>query len=295
MRRFVVDEVKNYTVMPNYHLRDKRLSYKARGLLSVILNLPEDWDLTQSGLVSLSDKDGTDSVRSAMKELMDYGYIVRERVKNEKGQFIDTVYHVKFYPDDSCGNDVETVENSPESAYPKSENPISVSPKSDNPTQLNNIYNKNIYKIKDRMNDITCARGVESVETVESVENSPLSMRMSYCNIIKQNIDYDALVIDFREFHDELDELLELMLDVLISDPASTQYIAGQRIKTNVVQSRLLQLRSEHIQQVLMNLDKNTKPIKNIHSYLLTCLYQSFVTTSNQIRQMVNEKEFGKN
>lgn len=292
MRRFVVDEVKNYTVMPNYHLRDKRLSYKARGLLSVILNLPEDWDLTQSGLVSLSDKDGTDSVRSAMKELMDYGYIVRERVKNEKGQFIDTVYHVKFYPDDSCGNDVETVENSPESAYPKSENPISVSPKSDNPTQLNNIYNKNIYKIKDRMNDITCARDVESVETVE---NSTLSMRVSYCNIIKQNIDYDALAIDFREFHDELDELLELMLDVLISDPTSTQYIAGQRIKTNVVQSRLLQLRSEHIQQVLMNLDKNTKPIKNIHSYLLTCLYQSFVTTSNQIRQMVNEKEFGKN
>lgn len=292
MRRFVVDEVKNYTVMPNYHLRDKRLSYKARGLLSVILNLPEDWDLTQSGLVSLSDKDGTDSVRSAMKELMDYGYIVRERVKNEKGQFIDTVYHVKFYPDDSCGNDVETVENSPGSAYPKSENPISVSPKSDNPMQYKYIYNKNIYKIKDRMNDSTRAQGVE---ICGNVENSTLSMRMSYCNIIKQNIDYDALVIDFKEYHDELDELLELMLDVLISDPESSQKIAGQRIKNNVVQSRLLQLRSEHIQQVLMNLDKNTKPIKNIHSYLLTCLYQSFVTTSNQIRQMVNEKEFGKN
>lgn len=285
MQRFVVDEVKNYTVMPNYHLRDKRLSYKARGLLSVILNLPDDWDLTQSGLVSLSDKDGTDSVRSAMKELMDHGYIIRERVKNEKGQFIDTVYHVKFYPDDDCVNNVKTVENNPKSSFPKSGNPISVSPKSDNPTQLNNIYNKNIYKIKDGMNDITCARGVK---TCGNVENSEMSDREQYRQVIYQNVGYNTISIDFHELQSELDELIELMLDVLVADPNGTTMIAGDRIKTCIVQSRFLQLRSEHIQQVLLNLMHNSSKIVNIHAYLLTCLYQSFVTTNNQIYQEIN-------
>ena len=292
MERFVVDKIKNYTVMPNYHLMDQRLSYKARGLLSTIFNLPDNWDLNQAGLASLSDKDGIDSVRSGMKELEENGYIIKESVRNSKGRFVDTVYYIKFYPKDICEKNVETVENNPGLEKPKWENPISEKPKQENPTQYKYISKLNNNKIKDRMNDSTRAQGVE---ICGNVENSTLSMRMSYCNIIKQNIDYDALAIDFKEYHDELDELLELMLDVLISDPESSQKIAGQRIKNNVVQSRLLQLRSEHIQQVLMNLDKNTKPIKSIHSYLLTCLYQSFVTTSNQIRQMVNEREFGKN
>lgn len=285
MQRFVVDEVKHYTVMPNYHLIDKRLSYKARGLLSVILNLPDDWDLTQSGLVSLSDKDGIDSVRSAMKELIDKGYIIREKVKNEKGQFVDTVYHVKFYPDDGCGKNVKNVENNPESGYPKSEKPILDKPMSDNPMQYKYIYNKNIYKIKDRMNDITHARGVETCGNVESLE---MSDREQYRQMIYQNVGYNTISIDFHELKSELDELMELMLDVLVADPNGTMMIAGDRIKTCIVQSRFLQLRSEHIQQVLLNLMHNSSKIVNIHAYLLTCLYQSFVTTNNQIYQEIN-------
>ena len=73
----VTENYESYVKMPNYHLRDSRLSYKARGLFSVILNLPDDWHLTQKGLILISDKDGDSSVRSAIKELLDLGYLTR--------------------------------------------------------------------------------------------------------------------------------------------------------------------------------------------------------------------------
>ena len=73
----VTENYESYVKMPNYHLRDSRLSYKARGLFSVILNLPYDWHLTQKGLILISDKDGDRSVRSAIKELLDLGYLTR--------------------------------------------------------------------------------------------------------------------------------------------------------------------------------------------------------------------------
>lgn len=75
-----------YTVMSNAHLRDKNLSYKAKGLLSVMLSLPEEWDYSINGLAAIS-KEGVKSTRSTIKELEDAGYIVRTKVNDEKGHF----------------------------------------------------------------------------------------------------------------------------------------------------------------------------------------------------------------
>ena len=78
MSVFKIEKSKNYTVMSNYHLRDKNLSYKAKGLLSFMLSLPEDWDYSINGLVSIS-KEGVKAIRNILQELQRYGYLVIEK------------------------------------------------------------------------------------------------------------------------------------------------------------------------------------------------------------------------
>ena len=94
---FRVERNKNFTVMANYHLKDKRLSLKANGLLSVMLSLPDDWNYNMKGLARLS-RDGLDSVRSTVKELERYGYVSRHRIRTETGQLADTEYLVRECP-----------------------------------------------------------------------------------------------------------------------------------------------------------------------------------------------------
>ena len=77
MAVFRVNKTRDYTVLSNYHFKDTRLSYKAKGLLSLMLSLPEDWDYSIDGLVSLS-ADGRDSIMSGLKELEKFGYLRRE-------------------------------------------------------------------------------------------------------------------------------------------------------------------------------------------------------------------------
>ena len=86
MSVFKIEKSRNYTVMSNYHLRDKNLSYKAKGLLSFMLSLPEDWDYSINGLVSIS-KEGVKAIRNILQELQRYGYLVIEKKQNEVGQF----------------------------------------------------------------------------------------------------------------------------------------------------------------------------------------------------------------
>lgn len=97
MSVFRVEKNKNYTVMANYHLRDKRLSFRARGLLSTILSLPDDWDYSVKGLVTLS-KDGFDSVKTTLKELEETGYLVRKRDRNYHGQLTKMIYTIYEEP-----------------------------------------------------------------------------------------------------------------------------------------------------------------------------------------------------
>ena len=80
MSVFKIEKNKNYTVMSNYHLRDKNLSYKAKGLLSFMLSLPEDWDYSINGLVSIS-KEEVKAIRNILQELQRYGYLVIEKNK----------------------------------------------------------------------------------------------------------------------------------------------------------------------------------------------------------------------
>jgi hypothetical protein len=98
MAVFRVNKNTNYTVMSNYHLRDKNLSLKAKGLLSLMLSLPPDWDYTVAGLCAIC-KEGRGSVRTALIELEELGYLKRTTVRDEKGHFSDQVYDIFEVPD----------------------------------------------------------------------------------------------------------------------------------------------------------------------------------------------------
>lgn len=97
MSVFRVEKTKNYTVMSNYHLRDTSLSYKARGILSTILSLPDNWDYTLAGLAKIAN-DGAASVRAGIVELEKAGYITRSQGRNEKGIFGKNIYNVYEIP-----------------------------------------------------------------------------------------------------------------------------------------------------------------------------------------------------
>lgn len=92
-----VNKTKNFTVMSNYHFKEKKMSLKAKGLLSLMLSLSDTWDYSVMGLVALS-KDGKDSVMSALAELEKFGYLTRERITNDKGQFAGVEYNIYEEP-----------------------------------------------------------------------------------------------------------------------------------------------------------------------------------------------------
>ena len=159
-----VEKTKNYTVMSNYHFKEKDMSLKAMGLLSLLLNLPDTWEYTIEGLSHIT-KDGVDSIRSALKELERFGYLERERVRNSDGTLSGTEYIIHEYPIDTsdknmekpnvvepekteCENTELTSENpnveKPILENPTLENPIQENPMQENPRQLNtNILNTN--------------------------------------------------------------------------------------------------------------------------------------------------------
>lgn len=127
MAVFRINKNENYTVMSNYHLKEREMSLKAKGLLSLMLSLPREWDYSVMGLTALS-KDGKDSVMSALSELEDFGYLVRTRSINEKGQ--------------SDGYDYNIYEQ-PYAEKPYAEKPYAEKPYAENPPQLNTIIINN--------------------------------------------------------------------------------------------------------------------------------------------------------
>ena len=138
MAVFRVERIKDYTVMSNHHLRNKNLSLKAKGLLSQMLSLPDDWDYTLKGLAAIN-KESVDAIRTAIWELEDAGYVVRTRIRDERGCLRGCDYYVYEYPQaPSSGSN-----GSAESVPPMLEPLASDSAALGNPIQLNKeIQNK---------------------------------------------------------------------------------------------------------------------------------------------------------
>lgn len=153
-----VHKTKNFTVMSNYHFREKKMSLKAKGLLSLMLSLPDDWNYSISGLVTLS-KDGKDSVMSALAELEEFGYLTRERVINDKGQFSGVDYNIY---------------EQPQAIKPIAANPISANSHEDKPiSEKQPLLNTNsIKELKNKIINILNTKDAELVELYKEYINT---------------------------------------------------------------------------------------------------------------------------
>ena len=253
MAVFRVERTQNYTVMSNYHLRDKTISFKAKGLLSLMLSLPEDWDYTLAGLTRIS-LEGKDAIRAAVVELEKAGYVTRSRVRNEKGHLQGTEYVIRERPVFS--------------AQPALEEPASENPTLEDTTQLNKDKNK-----------ITDSQITESFPFPSSLPTAFASVPAqpseakgrkgrrssgvsqgemnAYRGLIRENICYDDFVRERPYDVGQLDEMVELMVEAVCSKKKNIR-VAGNDFPQAVVKSRLLKLDGEHIRFVFDCLRENT-------------------------------------
>ena len=207
MSTFRVNKNVNYTVMSNLHLQDKRLSLKAKGLLSYMLSLPDDWDYSLKGLTT-GCRDGIDSVRSAVHELEDGGYLCRSKVRDARGRIIDYNYEVFELPQkERIEKRLAPVPNSP-----SSENPMSGFPTLENPTQ----QNTNKQNTKRQSTNL-------SGQTDESADFDQMETQVR--EEFRERLEIDTLAQRYDP--DKLEELLDNIVEMYCC-PRQNQYVGKQ-------------------------------------------------------------------
>ena len=295
MAVFRVERNKGYTVMSNHHLRNKELSLKAKGLLSQMLSLPEDWDYTLKGL-SLINREKIDAIREAIKELERAGYIVRSRERDEKGRLRGTDYVIFEQPQTPPVSDLPTLEN-PTLDNPTLEKPTQEKPTLENPTQLNKDILSKEQSITDlsstdsipfhSLNPLPFAHGEAATPPErKGTEAAAQSAVDIYREIIKDNIDYHILKQDMKFDGDRLDEIVDLMLETVCTARKRVR-IAGDDYPAELVKSKFMKLDGEHIRFVLDCMRENTTKIRNIKQYLKAALFNAPSTIGNYYTSLV--------
>ena len=289
MAVFRIERTRDYTVMSNHHLRNANLSLKAKGLLSMMLSLPVDWNYTTRGLAAIC-KEGVDAIGGALRELEAAGYIVRHQLRDKQGRISDTEYVIYEQPQPKNPDTPQ-----PDTASPDTENPDMVKPDTEKPAELN-IEKSNTEKT------ITYGSSTDSIPFRETAAARPPERKgrdamsvteiENYRELILENIEYDYLCRDDRLDRDMLNELVELMVDTVCSR-RETIRIAGDDYPAEVVKSRFLKLNSSHIEYVLDRMRENTTYVRNIKKYLLAALYNASATIDSYYASLVNHDLYG--
>ncbi|HBF0284841.1 TPA: helix-turn-helix domain-containing protein [Clostridioides difficile] len=293
MAVFRVERNRGYTVMSNHHLRNKELTLKAKGLLSQMLSLPEDWDYTLAGL-SLINREKIDAIREAVRELERAGYIVRSRERDEKGRLRGADYVIYEQPQPPPKLDLPTLEN------PILENPTQEKPTLENPTQLNKeIQRTDLPKTDLSTTDLSSTHSIPILSPNPSplgqdaaeperkgTEAAKQSAVEIYQEIIKDNIEYNFLLQDSRIDRDRLDEIVDLMLETVCT-ARKTIRIAGDDYPAELVKAKFMKLNSSHIQFVFDCMQENTTKIRNIKQYLRAVLFNAPTTIDSYYTALV--------
>ena len=269
MAVFRVPKMDNFTTMINHHLRNKKLSLKAVGLMSKILSLPDEWDYSLKGLAKLNT-DGIDGVRSAVQELEDAGYIIRRQLRDKNGRMAQNEYLVFEIPELA-----KPASNLPSSEKPIPVKPSTAEPSSGNPTQINTnpvITHQENTPLNNNpsINHSGAERRYDRTDRMEE--------REQYREIIEENIEYEILK-DLPD-GDRLGEIIEIVLDAVCSTAPSIR-INGEDMPQEVVKSRFLKLNSSHIEYVFHAMKNCPSDIRNIRAYLLTTIYNAPATMDN--------------
>ena len=281
MAVFRIERTKDYTVMSNHHLRNRTLSLKAKGLLSMMLSLPDDWNYTTRGLAKIC-KEGVDAIGGALRELETAGYIVRHQLRDQHGRICDTEYVIYEQPQ-------------PDTASPDTENPYLDKPDTEKPAEIN-IEKSNTQKSMTHgssTNSIPFREPAATQLPERKGRNAMLITEMeSYRDLILENIEYDHLCQEFTTCRENLDEIVELMVETVCAKRKTTR-IAGSDFPHEVVRSRFLKLDSSHIEFVMECLHNNTTQVRNMKQYLLTVLFNAPTTMSNHYTAQVNHDLYG--
>lgn len=287
MAVFRIAKKHDYTVMSNHHLRDKSLSLKAKGLLSLMLSLPEEWDYTTKGLAQIC-KDGVDSICAGVRELEEHGYVIRQRVRNSNGQLSAIEYTILEQP--GLSEPEKPERENPVLDNPEQALPVLGEPEQGNPAQLNTNRSKKDLSNTEESNPVLSPS--KSPRSSERMGQDWMRERENYRDLILQNIEYDHLIQYHQLDRDRLDELVELMVDTVCSH-RETIRIAGDDYPAEVVKSRFLKLGSSHIEYVLDRMRENTTYIRNIKKYLLSALYNAPATINSYYTSLVSHDLYG--
>ena len=284
MAVFRIERTRDYTVMSNHHLRDKALSLKSKGLLSMMLSLPEDWNYTTRGLAKIC-KEGVDAIGGALRELESAGYIVRHQMRDRQGRICDTEYVIYEQPQPKAPDTPQ-----PDTASPDTENPYLDDPDTEKPAELNIEKSKTQKQTTDvSSTDSIPFREVAAARPPERKGRDAMSAEemQSYRELILENIEYDHLCREFETYREDLDEIVELIVETVCARRKTTR-IAGADFPHEVVRSRFLKLDSSHIEFVMECLHNNTTEVRNIKQYLLTVLFNAPTTMNNHYTAQVN-------
>ena len=247
---FRVEKNKNFTIMSNHHLRNKDMSLKAKGLLSIMLSLPEEWDFSLWGLVTLS-KDRISAVRAAINELERLGYLTRIRRRNDKGQLKDSEYIIYEQP----------ISEKPMLENLTLENPTLEKPTLENQTQLNtNISNTNKIN-KDILN--TQSINHSKKERMGELYDKTIAQ-------VKAQIEYDSLILN----NDKglIDDIVVTMADVLTID-RPYYVIRGDKVDTDIVRKHYEHINYQNLAIFLLDFNGIDYPIKDKIPYLTSALF----------------------
>ena len=314
MAVFRIDKTRDYTVMANFHLRDISLSLKAKGLLSLMLSLPENWDYTTKGLAQIC-KDGVDSICATLKELEKAGYIQRRRVRNEMGRLTDLEYTIlekpivpapaEESPDPKQIAQAEPQLDFPEQASPHLEkpqrenpvvvNPVLVSPDVDSPNQVSPHLASPQLENPAQLNTNTSSK--EKINTdlsnthsffpsAEETCNSGRTERRITSGDIRAQIEYEIMVQRYRR--DQLDELVEIMLEVALNRSPTIRIGRDAEYPTYFVQERFRKINALHIEKVMDGIAENRTRVYNTKAYLMAALFNSVSTIEHHYTMQYN-------
>ena len=313
MAVFRIEKNKNYTVMANYHLRDISLSLKAKGLLSLMLSLPEGWDYTTKGLACIC-KDGVDSICSTVKELEKAGYVQRRRLRNELGHLTEIEYTILEKPIRTASSEESTLPDSsskagtppkrekpvldypvldnPELAFPEQEEPEQAIPEQEEPEQENPAQLNIQESITEKLNTDLSSKDsfFPSTEAVPVNRQVPLTDGRTERERIREQIEYK--IMRDRYGQEQIDELVEIMLEVAMNRSPTIRIGREAEYATAYVQDRFSRITSMHIERVCDGIRDNHTQVRNTKAYLLAALFNA-VSTLDSYYTMQANSDFG--
>lgn len=279
---FRVEKTRDFTVMSNHHLRNRNMSLRAKGLLSLMLSLPEEWDYTLKGLARIS-MEGVDAIRTVIRELEELGYLERHRKRNEKGQLKDIEYIIHERPVVNEHESDKPIFDAPAPDAPVLENPTLDTPVSEQTIQLNT----NISNTKELNTDDIKYPSINNISGETKSVNPGEGWIERYSknkSVVMQNIDYDYLCL----YHSKgiINNIVNIMAEVLTVD-RDKYVIEGEVYPGVIVQERFKEVDYETIESFLLNFERRNTKIHNMKAYLITSLFNIPSTSAAQLDNTV--------